>query len=344
MSAIVERFARIQRDEPNRPLIHLPASGTRWTASDLWLRQALVRDRLVSLGLQEQQLVISAVGNRADGLALFLACRAFGLALMPVDADTTRAETFELAARFHAAAVVLPSRTATDELPLSADVSVVLTHDRNPVSYPNAAVMKLTSGSTGFPKATLAGESHLIADSQSIMLAVGIEPDDTQIAAIPLSHAYAIGHLVVPLLLQGTAFVLRESFVPHRLPADAREFGARVFPGVPFMFQYFSEHPPADLWPPCLQLLIAAGACLDPVEANAFHRRFNVKIHSFYGTSETGGITYDETDVVDDRPARGRALPGVTVTLKPDEGTSRGGGRVFVQGAAVWRDPQRRLA
>ncbi|OFW28802.1 MAG: hypothetical protein A3H97_17600 [Acidobacteria bacterium RIFCSPLOWO2_02_FULL_65_29] len=39
--------------------------------------------------------------------------------------------------------------------------------------------------------------------------------------------------------------------------------------------------------------------------------------------------------MVDDRPAHGRALPGVTITLKPDEGAPRGGGRVFVQGAAV---------
>ena len=96
------------------------------------------------------------------------------------------------------------------------------------------------------------------------MLAMGITPDDVQIAAIPLSHSYAIGNLVMPLLLEGTAFVLRESFVPRHLPSDARDYGARVFPGVPFMFQYFNDHPPAGGWPPSLQCLISAGASLDP--------------------------------------------------------------------------------
>jgi acyl-CoA synthetase (AMP-forming)/AMP-acid ligase II len=335
MSAIVERFARVCRDAPNRPLIHLPISRTQWTASQLWTRQVLVRDRLVSLGVQPDQLLISAVGNRADSLSLFLACRAIGATLMPVDAVATPDEIFGLAARFHARAVVLPSPAAPPALPLSADSSIVLRHDPDPGEYKTVAVLKLTSGSTGVPKATLTGECHLIADAEAIVLAMGIEPNAVQIAAIPLAHSYAIGNLVMPLLLQGTAFVLRESFAPQQLPPDAREFGASVFPGVPFMFQYFNEHPPADGWPPTLRRLLSAGARLSPAEAQAFHERFGLKIHSFYGTSETGGITYDDTDALDDRPAAGRALPGVTVTLRRDDGSPSSGGRVFVQSAAV---------
>ena len=103
----------------------------------------------------------------------------------------------------------------------------------------------------------------------------------------------------MPLLMQGTALVLRESFVPHQLPADARRFGARVFPGVPFMFEYFLANPPADGWPPCLRRLISAGAPLLPATVRAFHERFGVKIHSFYGATETGGIAFDDSE--DDR-------------------------------------------
>ena len=80
--------------------------------------------------------------------------------------------------------------------------------------------------------------------------------------SIPLSHSYGLGVLLMPLLLQGTAIVLRESFVPHQLPADARQFGARVFPGVPFMFEYFVANPPAGGWPPGAAALISAGAPL----------------------------------------------------------------------------------
>ena len=119
---------------------------------------------------------------------------------------------------------------------------------------------------------------------------MNIRPSDVQIGTIPVSHAYGLGNLVVPVLLQGTAVVLRDSFVPQQLQADARRFGARVFHGVPFMFQFFLSTPLAGGWPPSLTSLISAGAPLPPATVRAFHDRFGVKIHSFYGTTEAGGI------------------------------------------------------
>ena len=95
---------------------------------------------------------------------------------------------------------------------------------------PGIAILKLTSGSTGAPKAALTTEAQLIADATQIIAAMTVRPDDTQIAAVPVSHWYGLGNLMLPLLIQGTALVLRDSFVPHQLPDDARRFGARVFP------------------------------------------------------------------------------------------------------------------
>ena len=95
----------------------------------------------------------------------------------------------------------------------------------------DAVLLKLTSGSSGLPRATRTPETVLVADSSTLMNAMDVGPDDLQIAAIPLSHAYGIGNLVVPLFIYGTPIVMREAFVPHRLPDDARRYGARVFPG-----------------------------------------------------------------------------------------------------------------
>ena len=57
---------------------------------------------------------------------------------------------------------------------------------------------------------------------------MGLAENDIQLAVIPLSHAYGFGNLLMPLLLQGTAIVLRDSFIPSQMLADARDF-ARVF-------------------------------------------------------------------------------------------------------------------
>src|SRR5262249_26224621 len=154
-----------------------------------------------------------------------------------------------------------------------------------PESLPRGtALLKLTSGSTGRPRAVVTTEAHLINDTEHIMAAMGIGPADTQVAAIPVSHAYGFGNLIMPMFLQGTAVVLRDSFVPHQLPADADRFGARVFQGVPFMFNYFISNELTATWPVGLRLLTSAGAPLDAETIRGFHERFRLKIHSFYGS------------------------------------------------------------
>jgi long-chain acyl-CoA synthetase len=160
-----------------------------------------------------------------------------------------------------------------------------------------------------------------------------IRPDDVQIAAIPLSHSYGIGNLVMPLLLQGTAICLRHAFVPQRIPDDARQFNARHLPGAPYMFDHLAAHPPASGWPPSLTRLVSAGAPLEPDVAERFRGAFGVTIHPFYGTSETGGIAFDDHDGPAATGFVGRALPGVEISLRDED--DEGGGRVHVRSAAV---------
>jgi long-chain acyl-CoA synthetase len=139
----------------------------------------------------------------------------------------------------------------------------------------------------------------------------------------------------MPLVLQGTALALRESFVPQQLLFDAHRFQTRVFPGVPYQFNYFVENPPREGWPSCLQLLISAGARLDVQTIEAFRTQFGRKIHSFYGTSETGGIAYDAGDAVHPDAYVGNPMPGVAVSVRAEEGAPAGTGRIFVQSPSV---------
>src|SRR5262249_60643745 len=95
-----------------------------------------------------------------------------------------------------------------------------------------------------------------------------------------------------------------------------RRVGARAFPGVPFMLESFLATPPAGGWPPPLTRLISAGAPLLAATVRDFHARFGVTIHSFYGSSETGGISFDDGEDPGDAGTVGRLLPGVAVTLR----------------------------
>jgi long-chain acyl-CoA synthetase len=337
VKAIVDRFAGVRRSDPQRPLIHLPTTNRTLTASDVDDRCRQYQHLLASMGIEAGDLVLSASGNRAGTFPLLLACWTIGAPVLPVDGATPIAEVLELAEQFHASAVVVPTRVAdgSSVRPLDHELSV-LSRDASPdPSYRGAALLKLTSGSTGVPKAVLATEVQLVADTEHLVSAMGITAADVQLAAIPLSHTYAFGTLVMPLLLQGTSIVLRESFVPQELVADARQYGARAFHGVPFMYQHYLAHPPAGGWPPTLTLLVSAGARLALETVRGFYERFGLKIHSLYGTTETGGITFDTDDDRDDVPTVGRPLSEVTIDLRPDAGVPPGHGRIHVRGPAV---------
>jgi len=88
-----------------------------------------------------------------------------------------------------------------------------------------------------------------------------------------------------------------------------------------------SEAEPAAL--ASLRLVISAGAPLTPEIATAFAQHFGRRIHSFYGSSETGGISFDLTG---EASLTGRSVgsPMTGVSLQ-----FRRGGRFQVESAAV---------
>jgi long-chain acyl-CoA synthetase len=341
-SALVNRFARVHRDRPGHTVLIGLSEQRAQTAADVWTDYAAMRDALVRAGLDETSLLISVVGNRLAFFPLLLACLDGGVALMPADRSTTLAEALALADRWHATGLVLLEAPPLDRphavtaLPGGLVLVRLTATVPAPDLYAGAVVLKLTSGSTGLPKATRTTEAHLISDSEHIVEGMDIRPNDVSLGSIPISHAYGIGNLVVPMLIQGTTAALRDGFAPAQVPADARATGARIFHGVPFMFEHMLAHVPAESWPASLCRLITAGARIDLDTVRAFMATFGQKIHSFYGASEAGGICFDETDTVGDRLTVGRPLPGVRVTLRPgEEHAPPHGGRVHIASGAV---------
>ena len=84
---------------------------------------------------------------------------------MPVDAGTTVSEVLELSARFGASAIVAASSSSADvtgrRVPLAENLDLILLDGATPVEYADTAVLKLTSGSTGLPKAARTTEAQL---------------------------------------------------------------------------------------------------------------------------------------------------------------------------------------
>ena len=233
-SEIVEAFGRIKRDTPARPLIYLPATGEVLSVTDVDELAAQIDRALEGARVSRRAVVAGIIGNRAAAVSMLLACRNRGTRTSR--STWARRQSRSRRSRGSSASPPLSSPHAqtidgfTRLEPFVSGLTLAIADTAPDDSrFGDAVVLKMTSGSTGMPRATLTSEAVLVTDSRTLMQAMEIGPDDILVAAIPLSHAYGLGNLLVPALIQGSALVLRDTFVPHRLPDDVRMVGrARV--------------------------------------------------------------------------------------------------------------------
>ncbi len=346
-STIADAFDVVLTDRADDVLVIAPSESRTCTARQIDGDAREFAAACRSAGLGRGHLILTSLGNAAVMPAVVLACLREGYPLLPVDRSTPAAEVRALADTWQAALVVLPE--AQD---LHAGLTDAAPPPRVRVPFPRglaaylprtlpdagahapAALLRLTSGSTGAPRATCAEERHLIADVRHIVAAMSIGPHDRQLGVIPLSHAYGFGNLLLPLLWQGTPVWLRPQFVPTQVGPDIRAGRLTTFAGVPFMFEHLARHQPSEALA-ALRLVVSAGARLPFATVQAFHHVSGLKIRSFYGSSETGGICFDDSDALDERVPVGRAIGDVVVTLGDDEEAPEGAGRVRVDGPNV---------
>ncbi|HEX8076348.1 MAG TPA: class I adenylate-forming enzyme family protein, partial [Chthoniobacterales bacterium] len=168
---------------------------------------------------------------------------------------------------------------------------------------------------------------------------IGIGGDDLNFGVIPLSHSYGFSNLVTPLLVRGVRLVLSRDRMPRAVLDDLARTGATVFPGMPVFYQAFCEmedRPPL----PKLRLCISAGAPLPIEVARKFREKFQRSIHSFYGSSECGGICYDREALLKEPGFVGLPMNGVKIELvEPDAPASRIRVRSAAAGDSYFPEP-----
>lgn len=240
-----------------------------------------------------------ALGNDPAWPATLLACVRAGVVALPLDESTTTQQ-----------------RAAALRMCSGADWG-----EHRPV------LLKLTSGTTAAPRAIRFRSEQLLADCEQVCETMGITEADVNFAVIPVSHSYGFSNLITPLIARGVPMVLSRDRMPRAVLDDLARSRATVFPGMPVFFQAFAEldSPPRLRH---LRLCISAGAPLPLPVAQNFREKFGLTIHSFYGSSECGGICYDRAARLVDPGFVGEAMEGVAITLLQD-------GRIEVRSPAA---------
>lgn len=315
MSAtLIEAWENTMKAAPSAVALIDATSGRRWTRAEV--ESAALAWQAAHGEAAAFQTVAFADANGVEWLHVFLGllkCGAVAVPLdpgEPVEAQRTTAKNIGASYLWHGGeleAIGPRTRPARD----------------------GRRLVKLTSGSTGVPRALRFTDAQMLADGQHICAGMDIRAHDVNLGLIPWGHSYGLGNLVLPLLTQGTAILFGAAPLPHAIAAAVAQGKPTIFPAVPALLRAIGESDvdPAQL--ASLRTVISAGAPLAPEVARAFHAKFGRKIHSFYGSSETGGITYDASGegAMEGRGV-GRTLPGVRLRF----GTAK---RFWVESAAV---------
>ena len=273
-----QRFESLAAEAPGSPAIIEATSGRITTRGEL-----LARALEVAAGIRAGELVPLQLPNSVDFLATILAVMRKRAIAMLIDRDASDVEVARITAHF----------------------------GRRPKLPEGARIIKLTSGSTGNPKGIVTTEENLLADCENICRSMGIAAEDVNFGAIPLSHSYGFSNLVTPLITQGTALVISNSYLPQTIIDFCNRHRCTVLPGIPMMFDHLVS---ADGNFETVRLFISAGAPLPAATSRHFRERFGKSIHSFYGCSECGGITYDREGAAVERGSVGRAMEGVRLS------------------------------
>jgi long-chain acyl-CoA synthetase len=271
------------------------------------------------------------IGNNVAWPAIFLACLRQRLVVLPLD-ESIGTQEREAALRIcHAAGIIAVSAGRSKEVEILSLQPAPPSHRWNN----NApCLLKLTSGTTAAPRAIRFRSEQLLADCEQICATMAISETDINFGVIPISHSYGFSNLLTPLIAHGVPVVLSGDRVPRAVLTDLNRSQATVFPGTPVFYQAFCEMRDVQP-PPALRLCISAGAPLPAATAKKFFQRFGLSIHSFYGSSECGGICYDRLGKVFEDGYVGEPMQNVAVELiEPAAKLSR----IRVRSAAVADD------
>lgn len=301
-----DRFLRLTESAPGATAV-IETDSQRVVTREMLLAHAdELAHQLRTAGLEPRDLVAVQLPNSADFIAAILAASKLDLVVVPIDRDAPPHEVATILGHFAVRSLIYKNG--------GTSISTRLVRERAPLPA-DARLIKLTSGSTGAPKGIVTSDANLLADCTSICASMDIRPDDVNFGAIPMSHSYGFSNLVMPLLVQGTQVVISNQYLPQSVIDLCNHYECTVVPLIPMVFEHLSNLPHDDGTFTTARTFLSAGAPLPPATSRRFRERFDQPIHSFYGCSECGGITYDRRGAAVERESVGAAMEGVDLSI-----------------------------
>lgn len=325
-SRVLSYWAQLVQDSPLEPILY-PPDCSLVTRSSLDAASDELLERWQAAGLVGRRVLVLNLPNGTGWLAAFLACQKLDAVAVSIDPGISQEEALSICEDIRAQAIWN-----------GEDGGLRMFESSKVFRNQKISLAKLTSGSTGKPKILYFSDDEMIADAMQIVRCMKIRPDDINMAVIPWGHSYGLGNIVYPLLLQGTAAAWTKIPYPSEIGSVCERVGCTVFPLVPTLARAFVRSGVETTELKSLRLVVSAGAKMNPELAQAFLDRFGKRIHNFYGSSETGGVCFDESG---DATLSGQSIGKPIKDVSIYEGR---GDRFTVRSPAVYTFGNRRVS
>jgi acyl-CoA synthetase (AMP-forming)/AMP-acid ligase II len=288
-------------------------NGTTTTYGSLWERVVSLAAAYARLGIGKGDRILCQFRNCPEQVIAIAAAWTRGAIHVGADNDLTGPELARLVQRLGASALLFqpqpdaadgqaPLRVVAAECPNTHIVlhgagtgsrlcfqELISEGGTVTVDFPgplDTAVLFLTSGTTGEPKAIVESRSAHWAKMQ--MFADGFlpGPDDVHLLYLPMSHVFGF-RLGLLALLRGGRLILLERFSPRRALDLVKEERATVLPGVPAHLRLLRDrYDPMRHDVGSLRWVLSAAAGLPRELAEWVYRTLDARMMFVYGCSE----------------------------------------------------------
>jgi len=296
--------------------------GRTTTYAELGRQVGNVAAEYRRLGVNPGDRIVCALTDCPEHLVAMNAAWACGAIHVGTDADLTGSELGWLIRRTEAAVVVLqPRPDGHDRISAVREArpeTRVIVHggsgDPDTLSFeslaaggPTAplpapplvadddtALLLLTSGTTGKPKAIMETLPHCWAKMQFFADAFEPVPQDVHLVFLPIGHVFGL-RLALIALLSGGRLVLADRFSPEDVLRLVTEEGVTILPGMPTHLRLLVDRFDKDRHDAAsLRWVISAAATLPRRLAEEVYESLGAEVLFVYGCSE--GFTTLTTD------------------------------------------------
>ena len=292
--------------------------GRATTYAELRDRASALAGGYASLGVRPGDRIACSVSNRPEHVAALGAAWLCGAVHVGVDFESTTPELSRVLEITGAKVLVWEPAVPVEPLLAAHPGLTVLTvggaHSgcatveelaaagaRAPRVEPgpgDAALVFVSSGTTGAPKATVGWHGNLAGRWSRLGSWLGFEPRDVHLVQLPLAHGFGLLTAMAGLLTGGTLALL-ERFSTDGVLAAVREERVTVLNGAPAHFRLVLDRLRDTRDVESLRLSIGTAAAFTPSLVREIRERLGVDMIVMYGSSEGIGVaTKDQADIL----------------------------------------------